>query len=384
MKLVLLLATIPALLPAQPNLRAGVARVDITPPKGHAMAGYPERTRRATGTHDPILATVLVLESGSTTAALVTCDLASFLSPRIENEARQQFGVTHTILSMSGTHSGPAASAKWTASAEEKILEAIGEARKSMFPAAITAAVGRAYVAFNRRKIQNDGTARLWERNPENLPSHPLDPAINVIAVRDAEKVRAVLVHFAARATVLGPANLEFSADYPGALRRHVESQMPGTLCLFVQGASGDISPNRDREPGRIPAFDAVDHMGRELANEVLRALTRARPLPGPAQPLRIAAEQIEVMRRQAGERIPIGVTAGVLGGICFLALPGEPFLPPVGCVTATGAQGQAVLAAAKRATTITPWTSADRQWTVVLRPLLPDEAGCADLKGAR
>jgi hypothetical protein len=65
-------------------------------------------------------------------------------------------------------------------------------------------------------------------------------------------------------------------------------------------------------------------------------------------------------------------------------ALPGEPFLPPVGCVTATGAQAQAVLAAAKRATTITPWTSADRPWTVIVRPLLPDEAGCADLKGTR
>ena len=30
---------------AQAALRAGLARVDITPPRGTAMAGYPERTR---------------------------------------------------------------------------------------------------------------------------------------------------------------------------------------------------------------------------------------------------------------------------------------------------------------------------------------------------
>jgi hypothetical protein len=42
------------------------------------------------------------------------------------------------------------------------------------------------------------------------------------------------------------------------------------------------------------------------------------------------------------------------------------------------------VLAAAKSAKSITPWTSGGRQWTVVFRPLLPDEAGCADLKAAR
>jgi hypothetical protein len=326
MKLVVLLAMMPGLVYAQ-NLRAGVARVDITPPKGQPMAGYPERTRGATGVHDPITATVLVLESDSTSLALVACDLATFDSPRLAALARQKFGIGHTIVSASGTHAGPASNARFTPVAEEKIANAVGEARKSMFSAEILAASGRAYVAFNRRKIQNDGTARPWERNPENLPSHPLDPTVSVIAVRDGEKVRAVLVHFAARVTVLGPGNLEFSADYPGVLRRYVESQTPGALCLFLQGASGDISPNRDREPGQIPAFDAVDHMGRDLGAEVLRALARARPVAGAAQPLHVASEQVEVARPQTGERFPIGITAGVLGAFCFLALPGEPFI---------------------------------------------------------
>jgi hypothetical protein len=64
-------------------------------------------------------------------------------------------------------------------------------------------------------------------------------------------------------------------------------------------------------------------------------------------------------------------------------ALPGEPTGGPadVGCVTATGDQARAILDAAASANAATPWVSPDGlPWTVVLRPLLPDESGCADL----
>jgi hypothetical protein len=61
-------------------------------------------------------------------------------------------------------------------------------------------------------------------------------------------------------------------------------------------------------------------------------------------------------------------------------ALPGEAIWLDVGCVTATGEQASAVLGAAAKASAATPWRSGGRTWTVALRPLLPDEAGCADL----
>jgi hypothetical protein len=65
-------------------------------------------------------------------------------------------------------------------------------------------------------------------------------------------------------------------------------------------------------------------------------------------------------------------------------ALPGHPISGNLGCAVATGEQAKAVWTAAHTATSITPWTSGGKQWTVVFRPLLPDESGCADLKGAR
>jgi hypothetical protein len=65
-------------------------------------------------------------------------------------------------------------------------------------------------------------------------------------------------------------------------------------------------------------------------------------------------------------------------------ALPGQVINENVGmgCVVVTGAEKDKVLAAAKSATAITPWTHGGKKWAISFRPLLPDEQGCAALKG--
>jgi hypothetical protein len=63
-------------------------------------------------------------------------------------------------------------------------------------------------------------------------------------------------------------------------------------------------------------------------------------------------------------------------------ALPGDRLNPTVdvGCVTAIGEDARAVLAAAAAGNAMTPWRSGGKLWSVLFRPLLPDETGCADL----
>lgn len=61
-------------------------------------------------------------------------------------------------------------------------------------------------------------------------------------------------------------------------------------------------------------------------------------------------------------------------------ALPGTYVGMGLRCVSATGGEGQAVMAAAVHANALTPWTSGDGRFTVAIRPLLPDETGCQDL----
>ncbi|GAA3750958.1 hypothetical protein GCM10022225_39150 [Plantactinospora mayteni] len=63
-------------------------------------------------------------------------------------------------------------------------------------------------------------------------------------------------------------------------------------------------------------------------------------------------------------------------------ALPGSPPSSGIdqGCVEVRGAEATALLATAAKANARTPWTSGGDRWQVGLRPLLPDETGCADL----
>jgi hypothetical protein len=331
------------------DFRAGVARVDITPPVGHAMGGYSDRKGNATGTHDPLFATVLVLESGDQSLALVTCDLRSFVSTRVGDLARQRFGVRTTIISVSHTHSGPLtweARTPWYAQAEDKMVEAIGQAHAAMFPATLEFATGNVTLGFNRRKV-TDGRATMWWRNQEKLPSHPVDPTVSALIIKDSgSKTRAVLVNYACHPSVLGPDNLQYSADYPGAMKRYVESQIPGAMCMFVQGGAGDINPYRDKEPVAHETdrgFDVMNEMGQQLGKTVVAMQARTHPITGA---LRTASEIIEVKNRwKPSEKISIGSTVGVIGGtaganggtaptvgpvgstFCFAAFPGEPFI---------------------------------------------------------
>jgi hypothetical protein len=66
-------------------------------------------------------------------------------------------------------------------------------------------------------------------------------------------------------------------------------------------------------------------------------------------------------------------------------ALPGDVVNADVGthCLAVTGAEKDAVLAAAAKANQQTPWASGGKQWTVLFRPLLPGESGCASLREA-
>lgn len=62
--------------------------------------------------------------------------------------------------------------------------------------------------------------------------------------------------------------------------------------------------------------------------------------------------------------------------------LPGAAVARGAACTLASGDGAAAVLAAARTATVATRWTTDDgKAWQVLLRPLLPSETGCADLR---
>jgi hypothetical protein len=69
--------------------------------------------------------------------------------------------------------------------------------------------------------------------------------------------------------------------------------------------------------------------MGEALGRQALTLLDNPKPMPLGDKPLTITSEMVTVKNRwKPQEQMQIGLTAGLLGkGVCFLALPGEPFV---------------------------------------------------------
>ncbi len=324
-----------------PELRAGVARADITPAVSMPMYGYRDREcGPSNGTHDPLHAKALVLESGGSRIAIVTLDLGSVVSERLKDEVRAKLGIPVLILAASHSHSAPAflpfgsapvrddAGAAYRAELERKIFGAVKEASESMFAARLGVGRGSIRLGYNRLQMGRDGRSRVLYRNPDRIPWGPVDPGVDLLRVEDAAgRTRALLVHYAVHAVVLGKTSCKFSADYPGMMQAKVESELPGTQVMFVQGGAGDINPLLMGRSGDEAAdFAEAQKMGDLLAAEVLKA---NRDVAGvEAGPIRSRSELLEFRNRwDKSKTLTVGVTTVLIGkDIAIATLPGEPF----------------------------------------------------------
>lgn len=303
------------------------------------MGGYAARQGPSTGVHDPLYATVLLLKSGGLSVAIVSCDLRSFPSERIVNTARARKLADHVLIAVTHNHSGPmtwedqtwpSRERSWFAETEQKILSAIEEASKKMFPARIAAGSGEIYLGHNRRKVGADNKVTMFWRNAEKLPTSPIDPTVGVIRVDDQSgKARAIIVNYACHAVVLGPDNRMISADYPGYLARKIERELPGALCLFTQGGAGDINPYLDKQPVDQNGFGEAEKMGGALAEEALKVARRLKPPPDQSATLRAAAEVVEFRDRwDVKKTVRTGLTTLLVNNdIAIATIPGEPFV---------------------------------------------------------
>jgi len=90
-------------------------------------------------------------------------------------------------------------------------------------------------VAVNREELDADGRIRVG-RNPAGITDH----SVEVFRVDDLNgKPIAVITNYAAHPVVMGYHTYLLSADYPGVVRRLVESTT-GATCLFLTGAAGN------------------------------------------------------------------------------------------------------------------------------------------------
>jgi hypothetical protein len=341
MKWIVCLA-IAAIAHADVPLKAGVSRVEITPSTNMQMYGYANRKcGPANGTHDPLFAKVLLLETGDARMALVTLDLGSMVSDNLRRDVASKLNIPLLLLSASHTHSAPSflpygsnpatgeAASVYLAELERKIFNAIQEASKSMFPAKLGIGRGSIQLGYNRLLPREDGRSRALFNNPERIPYGPVDPEFILLRIDDTEgNPKALLIHYATHAVVLGPTNCKYSADYPGVLQAKVEQAMPGAQAMFVQGGAGDINPLfLARSGNEEDDFRVVQKMGEILAAEVIRANGSVKPVSPLTQPIRWRTNNLPFAHRwQKDKALDIGITTVLISeDVAIATVPGEP-----------------------------------------------------------
>ena len=264
---------------ADPVLKAGAAKRDITPQEPVPMWGYGERHAELShGTLDPLQAAAVVVQVGSRKLAIVGLDLGRSPSEkslqRIRDRIKSEAGIEHSFIAGSHTHHGPVlelsdekgkgkgrfdAAIRYYQQMEDGIVAAIVEADKSIVP--VKLAAGASDIdGFNRNRHTK-------------LQPPPVDRTLAVLRFDDAatDKPIAILVNFTGHPTSISAKTLEFSADYVGAMKRTVEMEFGGTA-IFMQGASGDISINKGAHGDHV-AF------GQALGREVMKLASSLKPV---------------------------------------------------------------------------------------------------------
>ena len=258
------------------ELHASAGEVDLLPPVGGWMTGYAVCVAPTAGIHDALMARALLLDDGHTRLAMISCDLLGFapaavLAMRQRIARRCAIPAGNILIACTHTHSGPASMPlrgvlghvdnAWLAEAQNKIVDLVAGLPERLTPARFAHGTTNVPgVGFNRQDA-----------------AHAVDQELRALAFETSEgKAIATVANYATHAVVLGPDNLEYSGDFPGATARHLQRLRGGTG-LYLQGACGDVDPavNRDRGWG-LGTFADCEEIGERLANAAGAALARA------------------------------------------------------------------------------------------------------------
>jgi hypothetical protein len=216
-------------------LRAAAVRIDYTP-QGAQLPG------NFTCVLDPIFVRTLVLDNGSTRAALVAVDAGAIpgdLYDKVSARAAAELKIpaNQLLISASHTHSVPF---RLDSGVEETIMRGLRDAIAQLRPARVAWGTGVSYINVNRDRI-DPKTQRWWEGPNYDGPS---DKSVAVLRVETpAGAPIAVYYNYAVHGVITGTLDM-ISGDVPGAASRYVEESLGGdAVALFSSGAAGDQNP---------------------------------------------------------------------------------------------------------------------------------------------
>ena len=344
------------------KLKAGFARVDITPALHTPVHGYYE-PRYASGVLDPLQADVLALTSGDVRVLLVSLDLCEFcadvMTP-IRQHISKATGIPADGIFIAATHNhtGPCLLseqgakdytmfgvpfddaqlkllADYRCALESKLVDAAALALQDLRPAKLRCGTADCSgTSFVRRYRMKDGVIRTNPGigNPDIVESLGQADTQMCVVQLQRESDSILLAHFGNHADTVGGSDI--SADWPGVMRAAVEQAIPNSRCMFFNGGEGNINhfdamltnPEYSaylRDNPDIKA--AADYCGKKCAQAVLKALESS--VPRMESAVRFANLSFDYpSKSQNGEMIRVPLFGIAIGDVALIGIPGEPF----------------------------------------------------------
>ena len=213
-----------AAVPQEAAFQVGLAEIDITPPVGYRMDGY-FYERLNTGQRDPLKAKALVLQQGTTRAALVVCDLHRRAAVAVERGPHAGGGANRHSRRQHRHHRDAFAHRAALRRRAGAALQRTGggevrkrSARRGEVPRSAARQAGRGdrrratrdcrrrpwsshaakktALSFNRRFHLKDGTVRFnpGVLNPEIVrPAGPIDPDLPFMLFHEGQEARRLV-----------------------------------------------------------------------------------------------------------------------------------------------------------------------------------------------
>jgi hypothetical protein len=214
------------------SLKAGAAKVDVTPAENALPRNY-------LGILDHIYTRAIVIDNGQTKAALVEV-AGNFGGPdwdAVTKRAETELGIPQKQIIIGGTHSH---SIPRVAGVADKVFEALKTANGKLQPARMGYGTGVSYINVNRNII-DPKTNTWWEGANYDGPS---DKTVAVLKFEtlSGEPI-AVYYNYACHAVTVGTLDL-ISGDFPGTTSKYIEESLGGdAVALWSSGAEGDQDP---------------------------------------------------------------------------------------------------------------------------------------------
>lgn len=303
----------------------GTCRLDITPPMGLFVSGY-NVPRYADGVLDPLYVNTVVFEEDGRKAAIVVLDNLGIYNPRIFDGIRsltQELGMDEEsmFICCTHTHTGPAfwvgsegrelekeLSPKYNRFVWDRICDSVRVAIGDLAPVKeISAREGKTEgLTFVRRFQLKDGTYRTWAnklRDPELLrPASQADETLRTTVITREDGREVILVNFQCHPDCVS--GNKISADYPGFVRNTVEAGRPGSFCVFLDGAEGQMVYT-DWMGGTTPhnGIEKARNLGEALGHHALALAARA--LPCEDTPLNYCRASVTVPTKLDMSKVP-------------------------------------------------------------------------------